>query len=105
MGRTFAAIFVAEIGDVTRFPGPRQLVLVGRPDAQALRVRHHRAPWGITKQGSPLVRWAAIEATGNGGEVRSCGPTTTGLPSGEERPKPVSPPHASFSDARLLRPS
>ena len=25
VGRTFAAIFVAEIGDVTRFPGPKQL--------------------------------------------------------------------------------
>ena len=65
VGRTFAAIFVAEIGDVTRFPGPRQLC-----SWAGLTPKHfesdttvHRG--GITKQGSPLVRWAAIEASGN----------------------------------------
>lgn len=62
VGPVFAAIFVAEIGDVTRFRSPKQLCSwVG------LTPRHResdetvkRGP--ITKQGSSLVRWAAVEA-------------------------------------------
>jgi len=62
VGPVLAAVFVAEIGDVTRF-----------------RTAHHLASWAgltpshhesdttvhrghITKQGSRLVRWAAVEA-------------------------------------------
>jgi hypothetical protein len=37
-------------------------VLLGRADAPPPRVRHHRASRPITKQGSRLVRWAAVEA-------------------------------------------
>ncbi|CAG7640577.1 transposase [Rhodococcus opacus] len=55
------AIFVAEIGDVHRFSGPDRLC------SWALTPRHresdttvHRGR--ITKQGSRLVRWAAVEA-------------------------------------------
>ena len=66
VGPTFAAIFVAEIGDVTRFPGPRQLC-----SWAGLTPRHresdstvHRGE--VTKQGSRLLRWAAIEATTKG---------------------------------------
>ncbi len=62
VGPVLAAVFVAEIGDVTRFPGPRQLTCWA-----GLTPRHResdttvvRGP--ITKQGSRLVRWAAIEA-------------------------------------------
>lgn len=62
VGPTLAAIFVAEIGDVHRFPGPRQLC-----SWAGLTPRHresdttvHRGP--ITKQGPTLLRWAAVEA-------------------------------------------
>jgi transposase len=62
VGRTIAGIFVAEIGDVTRFRS-----------APALCSWAGLAPWhresdtkvtrlGITKMGSRLVRWAALEA-------------------------------------------
>jgi transposase len=62
VGRTIAAIFVAEIGDVSRFRS-----------AEALCSWAGLAPWhresdtkvtrlGITKMGSRLVRWAALEA-------------------------------------------
>jgi transposase len=62
VGRTIAAIFVAEIGDVKRFRS-----------AEALCSWAGLAPWhresdtkvtrlGITKMGSRLVRWAALEA-------------------------------------------
>jgi transposase len=62
VGPTFAAIFVVEIGDVTRFARPAQLA-----SWAGLTPRHresdttvHRG--SITKQGSRLVRWAAVEA-------------------------------------------
>ena len=66
VGRTFAAIFVAEIGDVTRFPGPAQLC-----SWAGLTPRHYESDTtvhrgSVTKQGSPLLRWAAIEATAKG---------------------------------------
>ncbi len=62
VGPTWAAVFVAEIGDVTRFASARHLC-----SWAGLTPRHresdttvHRGP--ITKQGSTLVRWAAVEA-------------------------------------------
>ena len=62
VGRTLAAIFVAEIGDVTRFASAEAL-----SSWAGLAPSHHesdtkvlRGP--ITKMGSKLVRWAAIEA-------------------------------------------
>lgn len=62
IGPILAAVFVAEIGDVTRFPGPKQLCswagLTPRHHESDVRVTHGR----ITKQGSKLVRWAAVEA-------------------------------------------
>jgi transposase len=60
--RALAAVFVAEIGDVTRFPSPGHLA-----SWAGLTPRHwesdttvHRGH--ITKQGSTLLRWAAVEA-------------------------------------------
>jgi transposase len=62
VGPTLAAVFVAEIGDVHRFGGPRQLCswagLTPRHRESDTTVR--RGP--ITKQGSTLLRWAALEA-------------------------------------------
>jgi transposase len=62
VGPTLAAVFTAEIGDVARFTSARALT-----SWAGLTPRHresdttvHRGP--ITKQGSTLVRWAAIEA-------------------------------------------
>ena len=61
VGRTIAAILVAEIGDVTRFPTPRHLcswagLTPGRRESDA---KGHDQ--GITKKGSKLLRWALIE--------------------------------------------
>ena len=62
VGPLFASVFVAEIGDVTRFRSPAQLAswagLTPKHHESDLTV--HRGP--ITKQGSRLVRWAAVEA-------------------------------------------
>ena len=65
MGKVLAAVFVAEIGDISRFDSPKKLC-----SWAGLTPKHkesdevvHRG--SITKQGSGLVRWAAIEAVGN----------------------------------------
>jgi transposase len=62
VGRTMAAIFCAEIGDVSRFSSPDKLAcwagLTPRHDESDTTVKRY----GISKMGSTLVRWAAIEA-------------------------------------------
>jgi len=62
VGPVMAGIFVAEIGDITRFPTARHLcswvgVTPKVRDSDEKIQRGH-----ITKQGSGLVRWAAVEA-------------------------------------------
>ena len=62
VGRTMAAIFVAEIGDVSRFGSAQALCswagLTPKHHESDLKARRGR----VTKQGSKLVRWAAVEA-------------------------------------------
>jgi transposase len=62
VGPILAAVFVAEIGEVTRFARPAQLAswagLTPKHHESATTVHRGR----ITKQGSRLVRWAAVEA-------------------------------------------
>ena len=62
VGPVLAAVFVAEIGDITRFRRPEQLASLGRADPETPRVRHHRAPRPDHQTGLRLVRWAAVEA-------------------------------------------
>ena len=63
VGKVIAAIFVAEIGDITRFDSAKKLC-----NWAGLTPKHresdevvHRGD--ITKQGSPLVRWASTHAS------------------------------------------
>ncbi|HTM83880.1 MAG TPA: IS110 family transposase [Mycobacterium sp.] len=70
IGPVLAAVFVAEIGEVTRFPTPAHLA-----SWAGLTPKHHESDrhvhrGRITKQGSKLVRWAAIES------VKALGPHT-----------------------------
>jgi transposase len=62
IGPTLAAVFVAEIGDITRFATAPQLACwAGLTPAHHESDTHvRRGP--ITKQGSRLVRWAAVES-------------------------------------------
>jgi transposase len=62
VGPVLAAVFVAEIGDVTRFPGPGRLCSWAgmTPRHRESDTKVHRGR--ITKQGNNLVRWAAVEA-------------------------------------------
>jgi transposase len=62
IGPILAAVFVAEIGDVHRFDRAEQLACWA-----GLTPRHHESDrhvhrGHITKQGSRLVRWAAVES-------------------------------------------
>jgi transposase len=62
VGPLLGAVFVAEIGDISRFDRPQQLA-----SWTGLTPKHHESDTTvhrgrITKQGSRLVRWAAVEA-------------------------------------------
>lgn len=62
VGPVLGAIFVAEIGDITRFTSPRHLC-----SWAGLTPTHHESDekvrrGHITKMGSKLVRWASVEA-------------------------------------------
>ena len=70
IGSVLAAVFVAEIGDVSRFATAPQLACWA-----GLTPKHHESDTHvhrgrITKQGSRLVRWAAVES------VKRVGPRT-----------------------------
>jgi transposase len=62
IGPVLAAVLAAEIGDITRFATPARLCswagLTPRHRESDVKVRRGH----ITKQGSPLVRWALVEA-------------------------------------------
>lgn len=65
IGPTLASVFVAEIGDITRFASAPKLTCWA-----GLTPKHHESDTHvhrgrITKQGSRLVRWAAIESVKN----------------------------------------
>ena len=62
VGAILGAVFVAEIGDITRFASAPKLTCWA-----GLTPKHHESDTHvhrgrITKQGSRLVRWAAIES-------------------------------------------
>jgi transposase len=66
VGPVLGAVFVAEIGDIRRFAGPDRLCswagLTPRHRESDTTVHRGR----ITKMGSRLVRWAAVEAISRG---------------------------------------
>jgi transposase len=70
VGPVFAAVFVAEIGDVGRFAGPEKLASWAglTPRHRESDTKIHRGR--ITKQGSTLVRWAAVEAVQRSSEPK-----------------------------------
>ena len=97
IGPVLAAVFVAEIGDVGRFTGPAQLC-----SWAGLTPRHresdtvvHRGH--ITKQGSKLVRWAAIEAVQRHPTTAKSRPTKTVSKLAAAKTSPRLPRHANCS--------
>ena len=97
VGPVFAAVFVAEIGDVTRFDNPRRLCSWAGLTPRHRESDSHVRRGGITKQGSRLLRWAAVEAI----SARNCEPrlaaiTTTSV-SVAVAASAGSPPPATYS--------
>ncbi|HUG51438.1 MAG TPA: IS110 family transposase [Terrimesophilobacter sp.] len=77
IGPVLAAVFVAEIGDVTRFASAAHLA-----SWAGLTPKHHESDrhvhrGRITKQGSALVRWAAVESVKRLGPHTGVGPLKT----------------------------
>jgi transposase len=62
VGPVTAAVFVAEIGDVTRFPTARHLCSWAGLTPKLFESDTTSFKGRITKQGSTIVRWAAVEA-------------------------------------------
>jgi transposase len=62
IGPVLAAVFVAEIGDVGRFDNPRRLCSWAGLTPRHRESDAHTQRGHITKQGSRLLRWAAVEA-------------------------------------------
>jgi transposase len=85
LGPVLAAVLVAEIGDVTRFPGPAQLASwVGlTPRHHESDTHVHRGP--ITKQGSRLHRLGSHRS---GAAHRHPDPAGTGPRPGRRAPRP-----------------
>jgi transposase len=74
IGSVLAAVFVAEVGDVHRFPTAAHL-----SSWAGLTPKHHESDTHvrrgrITKQGSRLVRWAAVESVKRLGPHTGVGP-------------------------------
>jgi transposase len=97
VGPVLAAIFVAEIGDVTRFASPAQLNSWAglTPKHRESDTVVRRGP--ITKQGSTLVRWAAVEAAQGARNADWLTRPARGSPNGEAATSPPSRWHASCS--------
>lgn len=91
VGPTIAAIFVAEIGDVSRFPNPQALCswagMTPKHRESDVKVRRGK----ITKQGSTIVRWAAVEAISHVKGTPKIKRTTGGSPSGAGSTSRASP--------------
>jgi len=68
VGRYLSLLLLAEIGQIHRFPSPKQLVayagLCPSTYASGQTVRHGR----LTHQGSPWLRWALIEVATHAGQ-------------------------------------
>ena len=95
VGPVLAAVFVAEIGDITRFAEPAQLA-----SWAGLTPKHHESDTTvhrgrITKQGSRLVRWAAVEAVQRLARTPALGGSAIGSRPGAAATSASSPPPGS----------
>ena len=97
VGRTIAAIFVAEIGDVTRFRSRRGAVLVGGTHAPSPRVRHQGRPRRHHQDGLPAGALGGARGRRPLPRRPWLNATSIASPSGAARTKPASPSPASSS--------
>ena len=94
VGRVLAAVFVAEIGDVHRFRDARRLCSWAGLTPRLRESDAHTHRGHITKQGSRLLRWAAIEAVSGAARDRRV----------DARSRPASVPDVAPTSAASRRP-
>ena len=97
VGPVLAAVFVAEIGDVTRFARPRAAVLLGRHDPQAPRVRHQGPPRSDHQAGQPPGPLGRGRGRATPLRRRDRAHPGPARPNDAARTSPRSPPPASCS--------
>ena len=85
IGAVLAAVFVAEIGDVTRFPPAGAAGRLGRIDPAAPRVGHHRAPRPDHQAG---LSAGAVGGGGVGADAAKEQPHRRGPRAGRLPPRP-----------------
>jgi transposase len=71
VGPIFACILLAEIGTAQRFTRPRQVVRLAGLDPVVAESADKRRRGHLSKQGSPILRWALVEAAANAAYGRS----------------------------------
>ena len=105
VGPVLGAVFVAEIGDVGRFDNPRRLCSWAGLTPRLRESDSHTQRGHITKQGSRLLRWAAVEAVS--GAVRDPQIASVKARVGARRGRNIGRVAAARSSphARLLRPA
>ena len=105
VGPVLGAVFVAEIGDVSRFDNPRRLCSWAGLTPRLRESDAHTHRGHITKQGSRLLRWAAVEAVS--GAVRDRGSPRSKGRVGARRGHNIGRVAAARTSphARLLRPA
>ena len=90
VGHVLAAVFVAEIGDVSRFDSPKALCSWAGLTPKHRESDTHVRRGKITKQGSRMVRWAAIEAVARYHGGAPSGTHSRPSQSAAARPRPTS---------------
>jgi len=71
VGPVLGAVFVAEIGDINRFSSPDKLCCWAGLTQRHRESDLHVQRGSITKQGSRILRWAAVEAASRRGSFQS----------------------------------
>jgi|1186.fasta_scaffold145524_2 transposase len=71
VGPIFACVLLAELGTATRFRRPRQIVRLAGLDPVVSESADKRRRGHLSKQGSPILRWALVEAAANAAYGRS----------------------------------
>jgi transposase len=103
VGPVFAAVFIAEIGDVTRFPTPRHLCSWAGMTPRHRESDSHVHRGGITHQGSRLLRWAAVEAISADTSSPASPRSRTGSDNDAAATSVGSPPPATYSRSSTTR--
>jgi transposase len=91
IGELLGLTIAAEIGEIARFQSARKLI--GYAGLAPTIKQSGQSSWsGISKAGSPTLRWAAIEAAQHSWRPTTRGTTSTSKPyAGTARPTPPSP--------------